>query len=54
MVNHTGTLNGGHYTAMAKSYIDNEWYDFNDHQVSKIIKSDTQRLISNNAYILFY
>jgi hypothetical protein len=47
-------LNGGHYTAMAKNYIDGEWYEFNDHQVSKIIKSDTQKLINNNAYILFY
>ena len=54
MVIHTGTLNGGHYTAIAKNYVDGNWYEFNDHQVIKINKNDTQKIITNHAYILFY
>jgi len=54
VVLHTGTLNGGHYTAMVNSCMDKEWYEFNDHQVSKINKHDSSKLISNHAYILFY
>lgn len=27
-------LGGGHYTACAKNYFDNKWYDFNDSRVS--------------------
>jgi hypothetical protein len=49
---HTGTLNGGHYTAVAKN--NDQWYEFNDHQVIKIAKHETSKIISNHAYILFY
>jgi len=31
VVLHTGTLNGGHYTALAKNQ--GHWYEFNDTQV---------------------
>lgn len=41
VVLHTGTLNGGHYTAIIQNYIDKEWYEFNDHQVIKINKYET-------------
>ena len=54
---HTGTLNGGHYTALAKnrSSEGQSWYEFNDHQVIKLSKSEYQKkVISNHAYILFY
>jgi ubiquitin carboxyl-terminal hydrolase 4/11/15 len=27
--NHYGGLGGGHYTAMARNFIDGEWYDYN-------------------------
>ena len=27
--NHYGSLGGGHYTAYAKSFVDNAWYDYN-------------------------
>lgn len=27
--NHYGSLYGGHYTAYAKSFVDQEWYDYN-------------------------
>jgi ubiquitin carboxyl-terminal hydrolase 4/11/15 len=33
VVNHYGSLNGGHYTAYAKNN-DGNWYDFNDSCVS--------------------
>ena len=50
--NHYGSLGGGHYTACAKSFVDGEWYDYNDSSVSKI--RDTSNLISSAAYLLFY
>ena len=34
VVNHFGSLNGGHYTATCKNSIDNNWYYFNDSSVS--------------------
>lgn len=39
VVIHTGSLNGGHYTAVVKNA--DSWYEFNDHQVIKISKHDT-------------
>ena len=52
VVLHTGTLNGGHYTALAKNKDD--WFEFNDSQVLKLNKNDTQKIVSNHAYVLFY
>ena len=34
VVNHFGSLNGGHYTATCKNSIDDSWYYFNDSSVS--------------------
>jgi ubiquitin carboxyl-terminal hydrolase 4/11/15 len=31
--NHYGSLGGGHYTAYAKSFIDNNWYDYNGMEI---------------------
>lgn len=50
--NHYGSLGGGHYTACAKSFVDGEWYDYNDSSVSKI--KDLSKLITPAAYLLFY
>jgi ubiquitin C-terminal hydrolase len=52
VVLHTGTLNGGHYTALVKNK--KNWYEFNDHQVFLLAKHETSKVISNHAYILFY
>jgi len=52
VVLHTGTLNGGHYTSLVKN--NNNWYEFNDHQVIKLAKHEKHRVVSNHAYILFY
>jgi ubiquitin C-terminal hydrolase len=51
ITNHIGNMNGGHYYAFVKSLTDNNWYCVNDDDVIKI---DESKLISNNAYILFY
>lgn len=50
--NHYGGLGGGHYTASAKNFRDNNWYYFNDSRVTKI--EDPQECVSNAAYLLFY
>ena len=52
VVNHTGTLNGGHYTAICRNK--DSWYEFNDSQVIKIEPHEIHKVISNHAYILFY
>jgi ubiquitin carboxyl-terminal hydrolase 4/11 len=65
---HWGGLGGGHYTAFAKSFIDNKWYEYNgmsplsfflkakltnlDSSVSE--QKDTSRIVSAGAYLLFY
>lgn len=43
---------GGHYTASAKNFRDNNWYYFNDSRVTKI--EDPQECVRNAAYLLFY
>ncbi|EON98122.1 putative ubiquitin specific peptidase 11 protein [Phaeoacremonium minimum UCRPA7] len=50
--NHWGGLGGGHYTAFAKSFVDSEWYEYNDSSVSK--QKDPTRVVTNGAYLLFY
>jgi len=41
----------GHYYSYCKNYTDNKWYNFDDSNVDEIDKS---KLITNNAYMLFY
>ena len=49
--NHFGSLNGGHYTATCKNVENQEWFYFNDSQVSHARQTD---IVSTSAYILFY
>ena len=49
--NHSGNVNGGHYTSYVKN-ANGTWYHFNDTNVSEIVSTDT--LISPQAYCLFY
>lgn len=49
--NHSGGLGGGHYTAYAKNFKNQQWYNFNDSHVSR---ADPSRLVSSMAYVLFY
>ena len=51
VVNHYGTMGGGHYTAYCKNFLNNRWYEFDDSRVSEIRSKDA---VSENAYVLFY
>lgn len=51
IVNHFGSLNGGHYTSTIKSPLDNNWYYYNDSSVSQASPS---KIMHDAAYILFY
>jgi ubiquitin carboxyl-terminal hydrolase 8 len=46
---HSGGLDGGHYTSLCKN-LDNNWYHFNDANVTKY----TSQIVTHDAYILFY
>lgn len=55
VVNHMGSLGGGHYNAFCKKK--GEWYGFDDEKVYYLDKTkmDIQKVLnSNHAYILFY
>ena len=41
----------GHYTSYIKYIIDNEWYEFDDKNISKI---NINNINKNNIYMLFY
>ncbi|CAF1175580.1 unnamed protein product [Rotaria sordida] len=49
---HSGTVYTGHYVAQCKHPFINEWHEFNDASIHLI--SDISRIISSNAYVLFY
>ena len=49
--NHSGSIEGGHYTAHAKNVRNNKWYTFNDSSVSEISEVS---VISNDAHLLIY
>ncbi|OAP59454.1 hypothetical protein AYL99_06752 [Fonsecaea erecta] len=50
--NHYGGLGGGHYTAFAKNFYNNSWYEYNDSHVSS--KPDPRSVVTSAAYLLFY
>ncbi|XP_060876079.1 ubiquitin carboxyl-terminal hydrolase 8-like isoform X1 [Metopolophium dirhodum] len=49
--NHSGSLDGGHYTASCLKNSINKWYKFDDVRVYEI---DSSTICSPEAYILFY
>eukprot|EP00656_Telonema_subtile_P027887 TRINITY_DN3007_c0_g1_i10.p1 TRINITY_DN3007_c0_g1~~TRINITY_DN3007_c0_g1_i10.p1 ORF type:complete len:389 (+),score=92.74 TRINITY_DN3007_c0_g1_i10:1313-2479(+) len=56
VINHFGSLSGGHYTAYARPSMptedrDDSWYDFNDSRVTKI---EASKVVNPAAYLLFY
>ncbi|NXT40560.1 UBP50 hydrolase, partial [Pelecanoides urinatrix] len=51
VVNHSGLLDDGHYTAFCKHSVTKNWYSFDDAQVIKIPNSSVQ---TDTAYLLFY
>ncbi|GAX74474.1 hypothetical protein CEUSTIGMA_g1923.t1 [Chlamydomonas eustigma] len=48
---HSGTLEGGHYTASGRSAADGAWYNFND---SSVRPEGRPSGASSTAYVLFY
>jgi ubiquitin C-terminal hydrolase len=51
---HGGNLDGGHYWSACKN-LDNNWYNFNDGNISKYpITNIESQLVTKDAYILFY
>lgn len=51
VVDHLGSLQGGHYTARCRSAVDNNWYQCNDSTVTSI---NFDGLPSSMPYLLFY
>jgi ubiquitin C-terminal hydrolase len=51
IVNHMGSMRGGHYTAYCKNPNDN-WYEYDDD--NDVNEVDISKLVSPMAYILFY
>ena len=58
IINHTGSMNGGHYYSYVKSLkednktFDEQWLCCNDSRVNNI--SNEEAMSSQNAYMLFY
>ena len=50
--NHSGNLDGGHYTAMCRNFLYEQWFKFDDSGVKEI--NDLSALESPTSYILFY
>lgn len=51
VVNHYGTLEGGHYTAFSQNPTKYKWHRFDDQEVTQISTADVK---TQAAYILFY
>eukprot|EP00667_Euglena_gracilis_P005729 EG_transcript_5770 len=51
VINHMGTMEGGHYTAHCRSAANNQWYEFDDSRVTKVAETAVG---GPAAYILFY
>lgn len=51
VVNHYGTMGGGHYTAYCQNFLNKKWYEFNDSRVSEIGRGD---IVSGDSYVLFF
>jgi hypothetical protein len=55
VVNHSGTLNFGHYTAQCFNEVHQKWFNFNDSMVSEVSQQDLESdIVTPRAYVLFY
>lgn len=55
VVNHSGSLGGGHYTSMCFNEVEEKWFNFNDSFVTEVKPPDVDKdLITPRAYVLFY
>ena len=48
---HNGFLGGGHYYAVAKNNLDQNWYEYNDSSVNII---NTSKILEYIPYLFFY
>jgi ubiquitin C-terminal hydrolase len=51
MVEHTGTLDSGHYTASVRNHRSMRWFEFDDTKITEIEESS---LVKSSTYMLFY
>lgn len=51
IINHYGSINGGHYTSFVKNERTNTWLQYDDSYVKEVLESKVR---SQFAYILFY
>lgn len=51
VINHTGSLSGGHYYTYCLDEDSGKWFEFNDKEVSEISKNV---IVTHTAYLLFY
>ena len=51
MAIHSGNLGGGHYYAVCKNYLDEQWYEYNDSHVSRVTND---KLMKYSPYLLVY
>lgn len=49
---HMGGLGGGHYTAFAKNFVNQQWYKFDDSFATPV--KNPEAMITSHAYLLFY
>ncbi|CAG0915792.1 unnamed protein product, partial [Notodromas monacha] len=52
VVNHFGSLDWGHYTAIVKHPKQNAWFEFDDSRVMSVV--DAGKVVRSAAYLLFY
>jgi len=53
VINHMGDVGGGHYTNYSKNSINNQWYEFNDSNVS-YLNYPEKEIMTSSAYVLLY
>ena len=52
LVNHSGTLHSGHYTASVQNPSNRVWSQYNDKHVTRL--TDMKNIVTQNAYLGFY
>lgn len=52
--NHMGGMGGGHYTAYARRGEGAAWFEFNDSSVRALGDDPRAKIVSPDAYIVFY
>ena len=48
---HNGSLNGGHYYAVSKNFLNKKWYEYNDSLVRNLPED---KILTYTPYLLFY